>query len=50
MTAYAEMLYTAAGEPMGEKTIIEGFNLEVASGGYFGCDRGIDQFGLGFRG
>lgn len=29
VTAHDEMIYTAAGEPMEEKVIIEGFNLEL---------------------
>ena len=36
VTAHDEMIYTAAGEPLGERTLIESFNLEVAAGGWFG--------------
>lgn len=36
VTIHTEMLYTAAGEPLGKRKLIEGFNVEVPSGGYFG--------------
>jgi hypothetical protein len=36
VTAHQEMIYTASGESMGPETIIEGFNLEVEAGGWFG--------------
>ncbi|MBW4486017.1 MAG: hypothetical protein KME14_26130 [Tildeniella torsiva UHER 1998/13D] len=36
VTIHTEMLYTAAGEPMGERKLIEGINIEVESGGWFG--------------
>lgn len=36
VTIYTEMLYTAAGELLGERKLIEGINVEVEAGGWFG--------------
>ena len=36
VTIHTETIYAADGEPLDEQKLIEGLNLEVASGGYFG--------------
>ena len=36
VTIHTETIYAADGEPMDEQKLIEGINLEVEAGGYFG--------------